>query len=77
MTLSLGGHPSHLDGVSGEGGQPGDSVLLGQVREVVGDPGVGPVKLLPRDTVACRRGTSQLVRLIQRTYEQTTYSTIL
>lgn len=51
MTLTLGGHAGHLDGVGGQGSQPSHLVLEGDVGQVVGDPGVGPVELLPGDPV--------------------------
>lgn len=47
MSLPLGGHAGHLDGVGGEGSQPRDAVLQGHIGEVVGHPCVGAVKLLP------------------------------
>ena len=52
LPLALGGHAGHLDGVGGEGGEPRHPVVLGQVGQVVGHPGVGAVKLLPGDPVA-------------------------
>lgn len=51
MTLTLGSHAGHLDGVSGKGSQTRHLVLQGNVGQVVGDPGVGPVELLPGDPV--------------------------
>lgn len=51
LTLTLGGHAGHLDGVGGEGGQSRHLVLQGNVGQVVGDPGVGPIELLPGDPV--------------------------
>lgn len=51
MALALGGHSGHLDGVGGESGEPRDPVLQGDVGQVVGDSGVRPVELLPRDAV--------------------------
>lgn len=51
MTLTLGGHAGHLNGVSGEGSQPRHLVLQRNIGQVVGYPGVGPVELLPGDPV--------------------------
>ena len=51
LALALGGHAGHLDGVGGQGGEARDPVLQCDVGEVVGDPSVGAVELLPGDTV--------------------------
>ena len=61
MSLTLGGHAGHLDGIGGEGGQPCDAVLQGHVGEVVGHPCVGAVNLLPRDTVAWNRESIKFI----------------
>lgn len=52
QALAFGRHAGHFDGVGGERRQPGDPVLQGDVGQVVSDPGVGPVVLLPGDSVA-------------------------
>lgn len=49
--LALGRHGSHLDGVGGKRSEAGDTVVQGDIGEVVGDTRVGSVILLPRDTV--------------------------
>lgn len=54
LALALGGHGCYLDGIGGEGGQPGHFVLLGRVGQIMGHPCVGPVELLPGDAIAWR-----------------------
>lgn len=55
LTLALGGHGCYLDGVRGEGGEPCHFVLLRGVGQIMGHPRVGPVELLPGDSVAWRK----------------------
>lgn len=52
LTLAFGGHSCHLDGVSGERSEPCHLVLLSQVGQIMSHPSIGPVELLPRDTIA-------------------------
>lgn len=60
MTLALGGHGRHLDGVGGEGGEPCHFVLLRGVGQIMGHPCVGPVELLPGDAIAWRKRDSSV-----------------
>lgn len=47
LALAFGGHSCHFDSVCGESGEACDPVLQGDIRQIVGDSGVGPVELLP------------------------------
>ncbi len=52
LPLALGGHSCDLDGVRSERGESRHLVLLSQVGQIMGHPSVGPVKLLPGNTIA-------------------------
>lgn len=55
LALAFSGHGCHLDGVGGERSEPCHLVLLSQVGQVMSHPCVGPVELLPGDTIPWKR----------------------
>jgi len=51
LSLAFGSHGCHLNSVSSEGSEACNLVLLSHVGQIMGHPCIGPVELLPGDTI--------------------------